>query len=458
MAAKTYSLRRRIIGLVSILVFISGLSIGALALYTSWHEIEEVYDAQLIHAAKVLRQLTIHELREHEEQGIDLIPETDDLGYKYEQNIAFRIWRDGIPITRSENAVAFGDLQAPPGLSNHRIGDERWRFFVLVDSSTDITVETSERYEIRYELIGYLLLGLLLPASLFIPAVLLAVWYGTSLGLRPLAEVSRDVDSRDSEDLRSIELARTPREIDPLIAALNRLLKRLGETIERERDFTDNAAHELRTPLAAIKTQTQALKQRLKHLPECRESLSNLLSSSDRAAHLVDKLLAFSRLQKEPPKRREVELSELLREVVGELAPGALARDQHVILHADQPMSVHGDRHAIGIMTRNLLENAIKYTPRGGNIEVSLDSEQGRASISVSDDGPGIADGEKERVLRRFYRINDGETTGSGLGLAIAKWISEQHSASLTLGDAEPHGLRCTVTFPGTPGSSSPTG
>src|SRR5690606_35981579 len=148
-------------------------------------EIEEVYDAQLIHAAKVLRQLTAHELDAHEAGGFDLVPETPDLGYKYEQNIAFRIWHGDEPLTRSGNAAAFGDLEAPPGLSDQWVDGEKWRFFVLLDPAGGFTVETSERYAIRYELIGYLLLGLLLPASLCIPVVLAPVWYGATRGLAP---------------------------------------------------------------------------------------------------------------------------------------------------------------------------------------------------------------------------------------------------------------------------------
>lgn len=427
---------------------ISGLAIGAFALWNSWHEIEEVYDAQLIHAAKVLRQLTIHEFGEHEDDSIDLIPETADLGYKYEQNIAFRIWHAGAPMSRSNNAVSFGDLEAPPGLSEQNVDGEKWRFFVYVDSDSGITVETSERYEIRYELVQYLLLGLLLPASLFIPAVLILVWYGTSRGLRPLAALSRDVDTRDSNDLSSIRTERTPREIDPLVNALNRLLARLKEALDRERDFTDNAAHELRTPLAAIKTQAQALRRRVESLPQARDSLTNLLTSIDRASHLVDKLLSFSRLQKDRRASVPVDASSLLAEVVGELAADACDRDQTLSLNAEPNISTMGDRDALRILARNLVENAIKYTPDGGAITVSARVTGESVEILVEDNGPGIPDAEKQRALRRFHRVGSSESTGSGLGLAIVKWIADHHGGTLELSDADPAGLRCTVKLP----------
>lgn len=447
MARRTYSLRWRIVGLVSIPVMLSGLTIGAFALYSSWSEIEEVYDAQLIHSAKVLHQLTENELNEYQDPTVNLIPETGDLGYKYERNIAFRIWHNGSPVTRSANALPFDELQVPPGLSNQKLNGEKWRFFVYLDPTSGITVETSERYRIRYELIGYLLLGLMLPASLFIPVVLLLVWYGTGRGLRPLAFLSRDVDSRDSDDLSSIEPERTPREIDSLIKALNRLFGRLKDALDRERDFTDNAAHELRTPLAAIKTQAQALRPRLENVPRCSEGFANLLSSIDRATQLVDKMLAFSRLQKDSPKPTLVDLSPLVAETVAEMGGDARARRQRLTLDAEDSLSVHGDRHALGIMIRNLVENAIKYTPPGGDISVALKAIDGRPSIRVGDTGPGITDADKGRVLNRFYRIAGSESPGGGLGLAIVKWIADQHHAELSLTDIAPHGLCCTVSF-----------
>ncbi|MGA8260924.1 MAG: ATP-binding protein [Arenicellales bacterium] len=449
MARRTYSLRWRIVRLVGIPVVLSGLLVGAFALYSSWKEVREVYDTQLIHSAKILHQLTEHELSENEDKTINLIPETEDLGYKYERNIAFRIWHDGSPITRSVNAPPFGLLKAPPGFSNQRVSGEKWRFFVYSDPDSGITVETSERFEIRYELVWYLLLGLLLPGSLFIPVALVIVWLGTSRGLRPLAFLSRDVDTRDSDDLSSIEPERTPREIDALINALNRLFGRLKEALNRERDFTDNAAHELRTPLAAIKTQAQALRSRLQGASRHDEAFANLLSSIDRATSLVDKMLAFSRLQKESCRPTPVDLPSLLGETIADMAGDAVAKRHELTLEADEPTTIYGDRDALGIMVRNLVENAIKYTPPGGRISVGLTKLGSRPSILVQDTGPGIADAEKGRVLNRFYRIAGADSPGGGLGLAIVKWIADQHRADLSLSDVEPNGLRCTVTFQG---------
>ncbi len=449
---KSYSLRWRIIALVSLPLILAGFAVGALAVTNSWHEIEEVYDAQLIHTAKVLRQIIEHELEEHQENDdsgrIELIPSTPDLGYKYERLVAFRVWHHGEPVTRSENALRFGGIEAPPGLSDQEVDGDRWRFFVNISPATGVTIETAQRYKIRYELVNYLLLGLLLPASLFVPMILGVVWHGTSRGLRPLDRLSREVDHRGSDDLHDIELGSTPRELEPVTSALNRLLKRVRETIERERDFTDNAAHELRTPLAAIKMQAQALRLRLADRADCAAGLDNLQDSIDRAGHLVDRLLSFARLQKTRPSAAPVELAALVEASVEELRPLAARRGQRLLLESDGRGRIRGDSEALDMMVRNLVDNAVKYSPAGGTIVVGVTGDMEGVHLSVTDNGPGIADRHKEKVLQRFYRIADGATTGSGLGLAIVQWVVEQHHALLRLEDAPGGGLRCRVSFP----------
>ncbi len=446
MAAKTYSLRGRLILLISIPILIAGVAIGGIAFYSSWHEIEEVYDAQLVHSAKVLHQF-IRQFEDHSGPRVDLIPETQDWGYKYEKNIAFRIWRNQELITRTRNDKEFDAVIALPGLSDQVIDGEKWRFFVYIDPESNVTVETSERYAIRYELIEHLVLGLLLPAGLFVPVVLLLVWYGTSKSLRPLRQLSADVDQRHAEDTRSIETDGIPDEAQPLISALNRLLERLGDSIRREREFTDNAAHELRTPLAAMKTQAQVLQMKLESSPEYSDGLKNLLLSIDRATHMVEQLLAFARLQKQDSPIEEVDLSQLVQEVIRDMAPAATKKNHQLVLDCTDNIAINGNREALAIVIRNLVDNAIKYTPHNGEIRVCL-NESGRSVVlTVSDNGPGVPDAVKQRVFERFFRGDNGQIVGSGLGLSIVKWVADQYAASLELSNAQPSGLRCTLRF-----------
>ncbi|KAA3624193.1 MAG: sensor histidine kinase, partial [Proteobacteria bacterium] len=207
----------------------------------------------------------------------------------------------------------------------------------------------------------------------------------------------------------------------------------------------------LRTPLAAIKTQAQALRRRLAGDAATRDSLANLLASIDRAGQLVDKLLAFSRMQKGRRETASIDLSVMLSDVVSGLAADAVARDQELSLDAAPGVLVRGDRDALEILVRNLVENAIRYTERSGAVTVSAHETDAGAEIVVEDTGPGIPDAEKERVLRRFYRLGNNGEIGSGLGLAIVKWVADRHGATLSLADVQPRGLRCTVAFPPRP-------
>ncbi|MCB1555857.1 MAG: sensor histidine kinase N-terminal domain-containing protein, partial [Alphaproteobacteria bacterium] len=292
---KNYSLRTRLIAWISVPIIVATL----LALLSSYHfarqEIEEVYDAQLVHAAKVLLQLTEHEILK--DRGVDLGLENPAWQHRYERNLGFRIWgREGV-VTRSRNTEAFGDFQAPPGFSNATLNGEAWRFFVLFQPENGIKIEVSERYDIRYELVVQLMASLIVPALLFLPVILLMTWGGVRRVLKPVVRLSTDVDQRSSGDLSPIRKDHIPREIAPLILALNRLFGRLEDSFKREREFTDHAAHELRTPLAAMKTQTQVLMKQAKSVPAAREGLENLHASINRATRLVEQLLALARLQ-----------------------------------------------------------------------------------------------------------------------------------------------------------------
>ncbi len=222
-------------------------------------------------------------------------------------------------------------MNAPLGFSDQKIGDVRWRFFVFVDDPAGITVEVAERYKIRAELILQILFSFFAPALVFIPLLLLLVWWGTTRSLQPLLAVSEAVDKRDAGDLRPIDAARIPKEIMPLMRALNRLLQRLEVSLEREREFTDNAAHELRTPLAVMKMQTQVLLKKAGDVPACREGLDNLEAAIDRASHPVTQLLSFARMQSSELEFRDLDFSQLVENIVGVHSLSLLRRSSKMI-------------------------------------------------------------------------------------------------------------------------------
>lgn len=430
------SLRRRLIGWISIPILLASLLIFTGGYVSAWHEVEEIYDAQMVHSAKVLLQLTTHELMEDE--GVHLGTENTSLHHKYERKMGFRVWVDGKLITQSSNVSEFASFEAPPGFSDQDIGEYKWRFFVFIDPAHKIQVEMSERYDVRYELINQLMSALVLPALLLIVSIVVLVWIGVRKAIMPVVKISGDVDARGTDDLSPISSPSIPDEISPLVQALNRLFLRIQQSFQREREFTDHAAHELRTPLAAMKTQTQVLMKKAADMPECRDGLENLNASINRATHLVNQLLSLSRLQHDVFALGKMDLSGCVREALDEALAGM--NEKGLIVKADiaDSILVKGNSAYIAILLRNLLDNAMKYTPSGGTVTVSLKPS---GLLSVADTGAGVPDADKARIFDRFVRVDKTGQEGSGLGLSIVQGIAAAHHAPITLRNNTPHGL-----------------
>jgi signal transduction histidine kinase len=436
--SSSYSLKRRLLVWISVPVMIAGLVIAIMAFTFSWHEIEEVYDAQLVHSAKVLLQMTEHEILENGTISIQLGAENANLQHRYENKTGFRIWHNDALVTQSAHAAIFEAIEAPPGFSDQEVNGKPWRFFVFIDTDKNLRIETAERYAIRYELIGQLMISLIVPALLFIPMLLGVIWFGTHQSLKPLLRLSTTVDARHSDDLTPVSFDGIPREVLPLVAAMNRLFTRIGESFKREREFTDHAAHELRTPLAAMKTQTQVLMKKAALMPECSDGLDNLHATINRATRLIEQLLLMARLQNENIPLAPVDLSACLEGAVKELQSLSSDKHQTLTLAISQDVFIQGHYDSLSIMLRNVLDNAIKYTPDGGQISVSLTPE---GILDIADTGPGLRDSDKERVFERFVRADKSGQSGSGLGLSITRWIADAHHAIITLRDNKPQGL-----------------
>lgn len=437
-ASSYYSLRRRLLLWIGGPILMASLLSLLIGFVFSWHEIEEVYDAQMAHSAKLLLQIAEYELVEREDGRLDLGAENAALRHKYESNMTFRIWQGDRLVTRSWSAAGFTGIEATPGFSDMTIDDVKWRFFVFVNDADNIRVEVAQRYSIRYELIGQLMSSLIAPALVFIPLIFLIIWSGIRKALKPVVKVSADVDRRNSDDLSPISATALPQEVAPLILALNRLFGRIEGSFRREREFTDHAAHELRTPLAAMKTQTQVLLKKSAAGTEFAEGLQNLGASINRATHLVEQLLSFARLQNEDLPRDPMSLSDCLTDTIAEMRVRALPKN--ITLSADVAEDIHIKGHAdfIAILLTNLLDNAVKYTPPGGHIAVTLSPA---GVLDIADDGPGLSDADKARVFERFTRADKTGQSGSGLGLSIARWIAQAHGVTITLHDNMPRGL-----------------
>jgi two-component system sensor histidine kinase QseC len=270
-------------------------------------------------------------------------------------------------------------------------------------------------------------------------------------GLAPLASLAEQIEERQPDAVTPITLSRAPAEIAPVLDSLNGLLRRVRDALERERRFTADAAHELRTPLAALKVHAQNV-ARSNSPAERQASLDRMLTGLDRTVRLAEQMLAYSRAAAAgEPAHTTVALRPLVAEAVEQLQPRIRERSLHVE-QACEPANglaeVRGDRQQLGSLIGNLLDNAVRFAPEGGTIEVALRREGNEVSLAVSDEGPGIPPELRERVFESYYRIPGSPGSGSGLGLAIVKEIAQAHGASVEISDARGgRGTRVVVRF-----------
>ena len=438
-----FSLRRRLLGLLLGGVAAAWLVTMVFSYLDAHHEVDELFDAQLAQAAQTLLTLADHD------EGDD-IEELGDIAHKYQRRLRFQIWNsEGKLLMRSKNAPETA-LTASKGFSETRNLEEgRWRHFSQWNGQHSLQVQVSENHHIRDELIGHIAWRLLFPALFGLPLIGLWVWLATRQGLASLDGIARQIASREPQQLQALDPATAPEEVRTMLEAINGLFLRVVNTLESERRFTADAAHELRTPLAALQAQLQVAR-RARDDDERERSLGQLQQGLSRASHLVDQMLQLARLDPESglPDARPVDLASLAEAVCAELGAAILDKNLDFDLQAAGPCIVTGQAEWLRVLMRNLIDNAIRYTPVAGRVLVRLSSEAGRQRFTVCDSGPGISPDERAAVLQRFHRLNHSEQPGSGLGLSIVSRIVELHGARLTLdaGDAQ-QGLCASVSF-----------
>jgi two-component system sensor histidine kinase QseC len=448
------SLRVKLLALLIAIVGAAWL-VAALTTYVdAHHEIDEMFDAQLAQSAKVLLSLAAHELKDAQEDGETIAEEIASGAHKYEQSIAFQFWsRDGHLLLRSASAPARALSGQRDGYADVTLEDHRWRVYSQWDEKREIQVQVGERHEFRAEMAEYLARRLLMPMAVFLPVLALLIWFGIGRGLAPLRRIGAEVAARDPRNLRPLDDRAVPTEVVALVASLNGLLGRLDEALEKERRFTADAAHELRTPLSALKTHAQVALRAVDD-EQRRNALENLIRGVDRATHQVEQLLTLARLDPDAealPQAESCDLAALARQALADLTPAAMAKNIELELSGAETLILNGNAGMIGILARNLVDNAIRYTPEGGWVKVSLAADRGAARLEVLDSGPGIPESERQRVWDRFYRVLGTQATGSGLGLSIVKRIADLHGARVSLEEGENgRGLRVRVDFPAT--------
>ena len=440
---RAFSLRQRLLLALLGAITLVWLAAAAYTYFDARHEINELLDAHLAQSASMIVAQVGNESGE-----IDLghAPQLHERG----RRAAFQIWeRDGTLRLHSTNAPQRRLSAREEGFADAVIDGKGWRVFSTWDGGRRFLVQVGERNETRREIAASIATNLLAPLLLALPALGLFVWFSIARALKPLGMLGTQLEAREPDNLTALRVDGAPAEVTPLVRSLNMLFGRVSRLIENERRFTADAAHELRTPLAALKTQAQVARGAAGEA-ERRRALDNVITGCDRATRLVEQLLTLARLEPEQFKaRREAcDLHALAQQTIAELAPAALSRNIEIELTEGAPVAIDGYPVLIGILLRNLIDNAIRYSPGSTTVRVEAANAEGAARLAVTDEGPGIAAEERTRVGQRFYRILGSEESGSGLGLSIVRRIAEIHGATVEL-EAGPGGggLRVTVRF-----------
>jgi two-component system OmpR family sensor kinase len=372
---------------------------------------------------------------------------SNDVAYDY----VVQIWTvDGRRIYIGPEQAVLPPNSTTMGYSTVNTRSGQWRVYGA-ESPTKV-VQVAQPMSVRRQEAAQLALRTLAPFALLIPVLGLIVWLTVGRALQPLQRLARAVKARRVNAVEPLSAAQLPEEVRPLVDSLNDLLARLTAALDRERAFMADAAHELRTPLTALHLQLGEL-ARASTESERAEAMGKLSEGMQRAIRLVEQMLALARQEPRAEQARtRFALDELGREIVAELVPLADSRRIDLGMSEAQAVFVRGERDTVATLIRNLVDNAVRYTPAGGRVDVSVERSAALpawAVVRVVDNGPGIAPEDRERVFDRFYRRPGTRLPGSGLGLAIVKAIAVAHGATVELGDAaDGRGLAVTVALP----------
>ena len=417
-----------LLGCAALVVLAAGWGVYRAALVDA----DALFDYQLRQVALTLRDQGVA-------QGFADLEEPYDIVVQIWDGAGARIYLSHPASDLPERAtLGFEDIST-------RRGD--WRVFSM--QMRGRTIQVAQPLSVRRGLARAHALRTLLPVLVLLPLLAGALWYGAERALRPLSAMARELDARDPALLAPLAEERRDKEIHPLVRALNDLLRRLAAAIDKQRAFVADAAHELRSPLTALKLQLQLL-DRAADATTRREARARLAAGIERGSHLVEQLLTLARNEPDAGEQvvSPVRLAEIAREAIAEVAPLADAQGVDLGLAHAEEVSVPGDADALRVLVRNLIDNAVRYTPAGGRVDASVRRSEGSAVIEVADTGPGIPETDRIRVFGRFYRGHAGEESGSGLGLAIVKAIAERHGARIELDAADSGGLLARVVLP----------
>ena len=431
------SIRQQLL-ITLLLVIAVALALAAYGTYRlARQEVDELFDYHL-------RQLALS-VRDQRLTGNSEPLAADDEGFDF----IIQVWgQDG---TRIYLSHPHADLpnRARMGFSNLDTPEGTWRVFAA--QYREQVIQVAQPLRVREQLAAAAALRTLLPFVILLPLLASVIWLVVGRGLAPLNRIAESVSRRTPSSLEPLRPAGVPDEARPLVESLNDLLHRLDKALAAQRAFVADAAHELRTPLTALQLQVQ-LTERAQSTDERAAAMAELRSGLDRAAHVVRQLLTLARQDPaESPHKplTAVSLTDIATQVAADHAVLAEARRIDLGVGATNPRAtVSGDFDTLRTLVANLLDNAIRYSPPGGRVDVATGIDNGQPWLEVADSGPGIPADERARVFDRFYRRHDALEPGSGLGLAIVKAIADRHGARVELGESTLGGLVARIRFP----------
>jgi len=439
------SLQGRLLALVLGMVVLVWTTTAVMTWFDVRHELDELLDSHLAQAAALL---IVQQARDvDDDHGVDA-PSL----HRYAPRVAFQVFHEGRLVLRSANAPARpmveGSRRFESGFTTVQIEGNAWRVFATRGAERDVLVYVGELTSARASILWAVLRSTLWPTLIALPVLALVAWWAIYRGVAPLRRLGSALAQRRAQALEPVNLHDAPSEMSPMMDALSGLFERIGSLMESERRFTADAAHELRTPIAAIRAQAQVALGESDDAQR-RRALQGTLEGCDRATRLVEQLLTLSRLETDSvPSLHTVDLPAIAQQVVAELAPKAIQRRQSLELETTPGCAVGGDETLLGVLVRNLVDNAMRYSPSGARVEVAVRHEADMIVLTVEDSGSGLSEDDLQRLGERFFRVPGGDESGSGLGWSIVRRIATVHRAQLQARRSERlGGLAVRVAF-----------
>jgi len=453
----TPSIRRQLLSILLPAIVLVWVIAAILSYLDTSEEIGALLDTQLEQSAKFLLTISTHELleqrllSEESKHVTDIAQEslwqTDS---PYESKLAFQVWLHEDTLTlRSENAPTYQMSSLTQGFENVVFSGDSWRVYSASVENELITVQVAMQTNMQQALGNSLVKKILIPIGVSLPFLAFLIWLSINKSMAPFKRIAHELSLRKVNDLSPIEQYKIPAEARPVTSSINHLFTQMKTAFDTERRFTSDAAHELRTPLAALKTHAEIALQASENPTEQQKALRQVVQGVNRATRLVEQLLTLARLDPETglTNIRRFDLFIAAESVLSNEAMLAIDKNIEISLSGTRGKFVSGNSDAIAVLMRNLIDNAIRYTPIGGEVQVMINRKGDAVILTVADSGPGIPREERSKVFNRFYRSLGTKESGSGLGLSIVTRIADLHRLEIKLETSKMGGLQIDVYF-----------